>query len=80
MLSAYVDKVTWIVYTKTMLYTAKEVAERLKVSRSWVYTLVLMNRLIPTRKQPLLFTEEEIQRYLNHNQGGTGHEANILES
>ena len=52
-----------------MLYTAKEVADKLKVSRSWVYTLVQMARLTPTRKQPLLFTEDEVQRYINNNKG-----------
>ena len=51
-----------------MLYTAQEVATELKVSRSWVYTLVQMNRLSPERTRPLLFTQEEIERYkTNHN-------------
>ena len=51
-----------------MLYTAQEVATELKVSRSWVYTLVQMNRLTPARTRPLLFTQEEIERYKNdHN-------------
>jgi len=46
-----------------MFYTAREAAEKLGVSRSWVYTLVKMRELVPIRYNPLLFAQEEIDNY-----------------
>jgi len=50
-----------------MWYTAQEAANKLGVSRSWVYTLVQIRRLTPIKRHPLLFTEEEIDNYMKDN-------------
>ena len=58
------------------LYTAREVARQLDISQSYVYLLVQMRKLTPSRTKPYLFSEEEVQRYkenhINHELGGIG--------
>jgi predicted DNA-binding transcriptional regulator AlpA len=55
-----------------MLYTAQEVAEMLQTSRAWVYALVQMKRLMPAKNRPLLFTQEEIERYQSNHDVNKG--------
>ena len=58
------------------LYTAREVARQLDISQSYVYLLIKLKELIPSRAKPYLFSEEEVQRYkenhINHEEGGIG--------
>ena len=51
-----------------MLYTAREVARQLDISQSYVYLLIKLKELNPSRTKPYLFSEEEVQRYKeNHS-------------
>ena len=55
------------------LYTAREVARQLQISQSYVYLLVQMRKLTPSRTDPYLFSEEEVQRYKEiHSDHGQG--------
>jgi len=53
-----------------MLYSAKETAEQLGISQSYIYLLVDMGKLTPARENPLMFTQEEIERYKANKEEG----------
>lgn len=50
----------------TMLYSAREAADRLGISQSYIYLLVQLKKLTPIRTTPLMFTEQELQRFADH--------------